>query len=106
MREEMRLGFQPPILTNWRCCPAFHETVAVINRLITPSLRVDCKHAHPGLDQQMLWGIIEQRLDFWDKDTPDHCFTVIRNRSSYSIGIGNLKAHDIMGCQLSGGGVL
>ena len=90
MREEMKLGFQPPILTNWRCCPVFHETVVVINWLITPSLRVDCKHAHPGLDQQILWGIIERRLDFWDKDTPDRCFTAILDRSSDSIGTGNL----------------
>jgi hypothetical protein len=74
----------------------FHESVTLINQLITPphcGLRVDCKHARLGPDQRILWAIIERKLKLWEKDIPDRRFTAKHHQ--HSVTIGNLEKIDI-----------
>jgi hypothetical protein len=69
-----------------------HESVTLINQLITPphcGLRVDCKHARLGPDQRILWTIVERKLKFWEKDIPDRRFTADHEQDS--VAVGNLE---------------
>ena len=48
----------------------FHKSVTLINQLITPprcGLRVGCQLARIGVDQRMLWAILEMKLYLWEK---------------------------------------
>jgi hypothetical protein len=73
----------------------FHKTITFINQLIMPprcGLRLDCRDAHPGLDQQILWALVERKLSFWEKDTPNRHFAA--KHEGRSIIIGNMEAID------------
>ena len=74
----------------------FHESVTLINQLVTPphcGLRVDCRHTSLGPDQRILCAIIERKLKFWEKDIPDRRF--IAEHEEYSVALGNLENIDV-----------
>ena len=73
-----------------RVAGALHESVTLINQLIMPphcGLKLNCKHARMGVEQRMLWTIIEGRLNSWETDTPGRY--LIANHREHSIAFGN-----------------
>ncbi|KAF8810422.1 hypothetical protein BYT27DRAFT_6491787 [Phlegmacium glaucopus] len=72
----------------------FRESVTLINQAITPprcSLMLKCNNAHSGPEQQMLWAMIDKKLDFWEQqDTPTRRF-IANLDPAKSFTIGNVR---------------
>jgi F-box-like len=84
-----------PKLEMLRVSGPLHETVMLIDHLVVPprsGLRLICNHSQVGVDQRLLCKIIERKLGFWEKDTPDRDFKVILD--SHSFVFGNLTHVD------------
>ena len=67
----------------------FHESITLVNQLIIHprcSLTLELSHAPFGLDQHILYSILDKKLDFWEKDSPNRRFAAGLDEDSTFMG--------------------